>query len=272
MIGILYICTGKYVVFWKNFYLNCEKYFLPGQEKMYFVFTDAEAIFAEKKSNIQKFYQENLGWPNDTLLRFEIFLKMEPGLKKCDYLFFLNANMKFIRKINNDILPDENDDGLVAVLHPGFFSKQNEDFVYERNTASTAYIAHGQGKHYFMGGFNGGKTDSYLQLIRTLNTNIHKDLDNNLIAIWHDESHLNHYLLDKNPKILTPEYGFPENSKIPFLPKVIILNKNKFGGNDFLRNRSKTKIRQYTSLSYLIKKTSNLLISILEKFTNSINK
>src|SRR5579862_4458233 len=126
MIGILYICTGRYEVFWKDFFRTCEKYFLPEQQKTYFVFTDATEIFAEKNAKVQKYYQENLGWPNNTLLRFDIFLKHEEQLKKCDYLFFINANVRFVRKINNDILPEKADDGLTAVLHPGFFNKTNE--------------------------------------------------------------------------------------------------------------------------------------------------
>ena len=46
-IGILYICTGPYVLFWKDFYESFEKNFLPSYEKRYYVFTDAEEIFAE---------------------------------------------------------------------------------------------------------------------------------------------------------------------------------------------------------------------------------
>jgi len=57
-IGILYICTGKYDIFWKDFYLSCEKYLLNDIdengnkkfEKHYFVWTDAEGIFGEKNA------------------------------------------------------------------------------------------------------------------------------------------------------------------------------------------------------------------------------
>src|SRR5437879_4384279 len=157
MIGILYICTGKYDVFWKNFFLSAEKYFLPGYEKRYFVFTDSKYIYDEKNLKVQKIYQETLGWPFNTLLRFKMFLGIEEDLKNCDYLFFLNANIVFIDRINNDILPDTANDGLLAVKHPGFWDKQNSEFWYDRNISSSAYIPYGQGEHYFMGGFNGGQ-------------------------------------------------------------------------------------------------------------------
>lgn len=43
-IGILYICTGPYVLFWKDFYKSFQEKFLVDFEKRYFVFSDAEEI------------------------------------------------------------------------------------------------------------------------------------------------------------------------------------------------------------------------------------
>ena len=43
-VGMLYICTGKYTVFWPEFYRTFNDKFLPNCEKEYFVFTDAPAI------------------------------------------------------------------------------------------------------------------------------------------------------------------------------------------------------------------------------------
>jgi hypothetical protein len=90
-----------------------------------------------------------------------------------------------------------------------------------------------------MGGFNGGRSFYYRELIKTLKENIDIDLQNGIIAIWHDESHLNRYMLDKSPKILTPSYGYPDGSEFQFEKKIIILDKNKFGGHDSLRGINK---------------------------------
>lgn len=235
MIGILYICTGKYVVFWEQFFLSVEKNFLPNHKKKYFVFTDASEIYGEENSCVEKIYQENLGWPYNTLLRFEIFEKVESQLKECSHVFFLNANMQVVDTVGDEILPDQSNDGLLAVLHPGFWNKQTREFTYDRNVNSTACIPIGKGKYYFMGGLNGGVTDDYLKLIRTLRNNIKADLAKHVVALWHDESHLNHYMLNKNPKILSPAYGYPEGCTLPFHPKLIILDKMKYGGHGFLR-------------------------------------
>ena len=61
-IAILYICTGKYDIFWQEFYQSCEKNFLLNCQKEYFVFTDANHIYAENTASIHKIYQKNLGW------------------------------------------------------------------------------------------------------------------------------------------------------------------------------------------------------------------
>ena len=241
MVGVLYICTGKYVMFWEKFFISAEKYFLPSQEKTYFVFTDAEEIYGEENSNVKRIYQKSLGWPYNTLMRFEVFLKAENQLKQCDYLFFLNANTQILAPVEDDILPGEDNDGLLAVNHPNFWDKSPDVFPYERSSESSAFIEHGDGRYYMMGAFNGGESEAFLQLIRTCKENIDKDLEKGLIAIYWDESHLNHYLLHRNPLVLTPSYLYPEDYDLPFEPKVLIIDKLKLGGHDFLRGLTETK-------------------------------
>lgn len=47
-VAVLYICTGTYTAFWKDFYVSAEKYFLPDCEKHYFAFTDTSKIYGEE--------------------------------------------------------------------------------------------------------------------------------------------------------------------------------------------------------------------------------
>jgi hypothetical protein len=99
-VGILYICTGKYDIFWKDFYISAERYFLKDSEIHYFVFTDAKQLFDEEKNpRIHKIYQENLGWPYSTLKRFQIFFNAESLLVETDYIFFFNADLKILEPI-----------------------------------------------------------------------------------------------------------------------------------------------------------------------------
>ncbi|RRS32180.1 MAG: hypothetical protein P794_02040 [Epsilonproteobacteria bacterium (ex Lamellibrachia satsuma)] len=239
-IGI-YICTGKYNIFWKDFFQSSEKYFLnlSEYEKHYFVFTDADKIEFENKKNVHKIYQKQLKWPYITLDRFSIFQKARQQLEEMDYIYFFNGNMLFVDKVGQELLPTASYP-LVMVKHPGFFDKERSTYTYETDPKSLASIQIDEGISYFMGGLNGGMTQDYLSLIDTLEKNIKTDKKNNLMAIWHDESHLNRYAIDHQDKIkvLDPSYGYPEDWDLPFSPKIIIRNKNKYGGHDFLRKKN----------------------------------
>lgn len=55
----------------------------------YFVFTDATSLYGNDKDNhIHVIKQANLGWPDNTMKRFEMFLRIRDQLEKMDYLFF----------------------------------------------------------------------------------------------------------------------------------------------------------------------------------------
>jgi len=267
MIGILYICTGRYKIFWKKFYLSCEKYFLPGYQKKYIVFTDAEKIFAEDNVNVHKHYQEKLDWPGNTLFRFETFLKAEADMASCDYLFFINSNSKFVDNFTDDILPDGiTDNGLVVAQSPAFKEQKRSDFAYEKNPLSTAFISGDKGTHYFIGGLNGGKTENYLQMIRILKDNIKRDLENNIIAVWHDESHLNQYMIDKNPKILGYEYVSLDDWDLPYKTRFLFLDKAKYGGLNYLRGDNNINIGGYFRIKIALQKVKKKLKTTLRKF------
>ena len=62
-IGMLYLCTGKYTVFWPEFYHSFEANFLPGCDKEYFVFTDADHIEGEENPRVHRLCQEAYDWP-----------------------------------------------------------------------------------------------------------------------------------------------------------------------------------------------------------------
>lgn len=234
-IGILYICTGKYNIFWKGFYTSSEQFLLPDCRKTYFVFTDADSIFAEEKESVVKIKQKNLGWPGGTLMRFEMFRKIENDLKQFDFLFFFNSDMllnDFVRE--EEILPHK--EGLTALNHPNFYDKDNFAFPYERNPNSLAFIPFGLGTYYYFGSLSGGKATEFLNMIKTLEEAILTDLSNGVIATWYDESHLNKYLLNKHVKVLSPSYGYPEGFSIPFYPKIIKRDKISRGGLESFRS------------------------------------
>jgi hypothetical protein len=225
-IAMLYICTGEYIIFWKNFFDSFEKNFLPNSKKDYFVFTDAKTLYKEECGNVNKIFTPQREWPYSTLLRFKMFNSISDKLKDYDYIFFVNANGFCKELINEDeILPIKED--LIVTQNCEYANKNPNDFPYDRNKKSEAYIPFDKGKVYVSGAFNGGKSESYLKLISILDKRTDEDEKNGVIALWHDESHLNKYILENtNYKLLPPSFCYPEEFDYPFEQKIIMICKN----------------------------------------------
>lgn len=263
-VAILYIGTGEYIKLWKGFFLSFEKNFLPDTEKEYYVFTDAKEIFEENKLKVHKMYQENLGWPNNALKRYEILLRIEDELRNYQYAFFMNANMYCIRPVySHEILPEK--DELVVVEHLDFVGKNRADFTYERNPCSEAYIPLKEGEVYVYSGVNGGSIDTYLKMLHCLKTRTEEDSRNNITAIWHDESHLNRYIIDyPKYKLLSPSYNYREGACSSYERIIVARNKNRYfnvaaiknlenGSVEELRNRE-LQVDKWMQTSYLLRK------------------
>ena len=121
------------------------------------------------------------------------------------------------------------EEGLLFVQHPGFYNKWKFKYTYERNKKSRAYMPLLAGKYYVCGGVNGGRSENFLQMCEELNRRIDEDEKNGIIAIWHDESHINRYCYEqKNSKILNPSYCYPEDWNIPFKPVLMVRDKSKW--------------------------------------------
>ena len=226
-IAILYICTGRYNRFWDGFYKSCEEYFVPDAEKHYFVFTDDMKL--SDRSNVHLQFKQCEGFPKDSLFRFEMFMRVEEDLKEYDYIYFLNSNAEFRQLVTADeVLPDAS--GLVGADWPGKRKPLHKPmfFPYERNKKSTAYIApFGKDYHYYMGGINGGTSDAFLAMMRTLAANTRDDYNRGIIALVHDESHINRYFRAHKPRSLSAEYCWPEEWPAVFRPKIVFRDKVK---------------------------------------------
>jgi histo-blood group ABO system transferase len=235
-IGLCIVATGKYIAFVKPLLDSAEKYFCPQHKRSYFIFTDASAadldplLQCSYHDNVIITYQKRFGWPHDTLMRFSVYNEHKDLFASTDYMFATDADMLFVGIEGDEILGD-----LVATNHPGFIKNMplwGSEPPYDRNPLSTAYIPYNQGVYYFAGGFYGGRTCRYIQMMETVTHNIFTDLEKyNYIAAWHDESHLNRYFIDNEPNIiLDRSYCYPENGELKGYPvcdaKLLALDKN----------------------------------------------
>lgn len=251
-VALLYICTGEYYCFWNEFYRSSEKYFLPEVEKKYFVFTDSPKVIGSNNTEI--IHQDNLGWPFNTLYRYRMFSRIEDELRDFSYIIFLNANCKFIDYISLTDFFGINK-SLVACIHPGFFNKDKSEFTYEKRKRSKAFIENGY--HYFPGGLMGGDANIFLNICKTLSFDIEKDLDNGILAIWHDESYWNAYLnnnyqeIKDNLHILSPSYLYPEGWNIPFEKAVILRDKSKYFDTKIIKQENQKPTSFFKKIRHL---------------------
>jgi len=223
-ICILSIATNKYIQFVERLLDNIEENFLNGHEIECLLFTDHEV---KTSDNIKVSQIEHEPWPMPTLKRYNYFVKEREFISQFDYCFYFDVDMGIINKVGDEVLSD-----LVATQHPYQTFYPKEQRSYDRNQKSLAYVAQGEeGDNYYAGGFNGGSTERFLEMSEVISKRVDEDLKNGVIALWHDESHMNRYLIDNPPTLsLTPSYCFAEeqlnNPQYPYEPKIIALKKN----------------------------------------------
>lgn len=175
-----------------------------------------------------------------------------------DYLFFFNANLLPVSVIYEEEFLPVGDLQLLATQAMSFYNLPRDRFTYERNPESCAYIPYDKGKYYFQGGLQGGRREAFLEACYQMNQAIEQDLSRGIIAVWHDESHWNKYLLERSDvKILSPAYLFPEEENIiisKIVPKILILDKNNYGGHEFMRSNYRSLL--WWRMKYLWRPTS----------------
>lgn len=230
-IGILYICTGDYKVFWKDFFITSENFFLNDIEKHYFIFTDDILQFDRDNPRLHLHKIDTLPWPLVTLMRFHYFVSIEKELKDMDYLMFSNSNMVFVTDISKEeFLPRKLEgEDIFVTIHPGYADMKIWEAPFERNPKSTAYVPYNCGKHYVIGAMNGGTKDGFLKMSHILNETIEQDLKYNRIARWHDESHLNRYVIEHpHCRFLHQAYCYPHGMVVSYEKKIDTVGKEQY--------------------------------------------
>lgn len=230
-VSICFIGTGKYLNFLPKYYENIHQYFLPGVEKNFLVFTDGEGDFPE---NVKVYHQQHLEWPYITLNRFEIIQKAEEEIKKNDWFVFMDADTLVVDKVTTEEFFDETKI-LFGVHHPCHFLKMPPHNKFpgslEMNPLSNACVKDDADfSVYFQGCLWGGKVPDVLDMMKELDKRTKDDLSRNVIAVWHDESHLNKYFIENKNivNVLGSEYAYPEvfSEYCNFEPKIVHLAKD----------------------------------------------
>lgn len=116
------------------------------------------------------------------------------------HVFCFDVDQVFTGRFGSEALGDS-----VALLHAYYYHLPKSFYTYDRNPKSKAYME--TGDFYYHAAVFGGSWKSVKSLAEACYQNIMEDKQNNVEALWHDESHLNKYLwLHKPSRVLSPEY------------------------------------------------------------------
>jgi hypothetical protein len=200
MFGILIIATGNYYKFLPNLIKSIEKYFPKNIDKKYYIFSNHKINF-KFIENYEIFYFEHETFPSSTLLRFHVFNQIQDKLlKETDRLIYVDADSLFVRPPINELF-DKNID-IFGFEHGENIIKNKNELSYERNNSSLACVPYGQERKYIIGGLYGGNTTRMIKVFDLLDENIKKDLNKQIISIFHDESHINFYFAKNQDTII----------------------------------------------------------------------
>lgn len=217
---------------------SAKKYFLPGHQVDYLTWSD---MAQEMAGDIKVIPTQSMEWPMPTLMRYHLFLREEELLKQYDYIFYCDTDMEFVSTVGDEIFGN-----ITAAVHPMYYLKREFIPPYEPNPESEAYIPRpgivttvNNKKRfvplYFAGGFQGGRSEKFIDAMKTMKGRVDKDFGKNYIALWNDESHWNKYLFENPPDVvLSPSYIYPDSLNKAyyqrvwgrnFIPKIITLTK-----------------------------------------------
>ncbi|KAM7093532.1 histo-blood group ABO system transferase isoform 1-T1 [Molossus nigricans] len=212
-VGLTIFAIKKYVVFLKLFLETAEEHFMVGHRVIYYVFTDRpqdvpRVPLRKGRRLVVLQVPAAARWQDVSMRRMEMISDFcaRRFLREVAFLVCTDVDMRFRDHMGVEILSP-----LFATLHPGFYGATRQTFTYERRPQSQAYIPKDQGDFYYLGGLFGGSVSEVHRLTTACHQAMTTDRANGIEAVWHDESHLNRYLLDHKPtKVLSPEYLWDE--------------------------------------------------------------
>ncbi|KAG8447558.1 hypothetical protein GDO86_014891, partial [Hymenochirus boettgeri] len=217
-VGVTIFAVKKYTVFVKTFIKTAEKFFMVGHKVNYYVFTDRpddipKIALPEGRQMVILNVPSYQRWQEVSMRRMEMIrdFSQQRFIKEVDYLVCVDVDMQFTDDVGVEILSE-----VFGTLHPGFYGASRQHFTYERRPQSQAYIPQDEGDFYYAGGYFGGTVQEVYKLTDFCHKAMMTDKQDNIEAVWHDESYLNKYFLYHKPtKVLSIEYLWENHFKVP---------------------------------------------------------
>jgi len=255
-IGVLTVATNRYLDYWLAMAQSVEQHLFPGHPIVMHVFTDRvddarEMARTLTRVQVDPVSIEPYGWPEATLLRYEVFNAHRDQIGE-DVLLHLDADMLLVDSVGPELQPDSWLNGIALVTHPGFRRPRGAGRLgvylrrpklvasdlrlrsvagglgsWESDPRCLAYVPRELRTRYVCGGTWMGRAPELLSMISELAAHTRTDLDAGRIAIWHDESHLNCFASRNATSILGSEYCYaPGFANLRDLkPRIIAVDK-----------------------------------------------
>ena len=255
-VAILTVATNLYLDYWKQMVHSAERYLAPGSNLTFYVFTDKpdEArAFGDSlsRSKIVSITTPSLDWPEATLLRYELFCDSWDQIHG-ELIIHIDADMLFVSETTFKPDPTEWRGGIALVRHPGFrrpsLSKQPKLYLgapqmliwdlrrwrrvgaqgdWETSEDSLAYVPRRDRHTYVCGGTWMGLREPLGIMISELATRTRSDLQRGVVAIWHDESHLNWFASNHVHELFDSEKCFAERhpNLDDLIPEIMCVDK-----------------------------------------------
>lgn len=249
--GVVSIATGsEYWIHWSNQVKSFRETTSNFSQIQFYLLTDnpKEAVLLAKnlEMRLKVFKIPSYGWPEATLLRYREISKVKESLIE-EVIIYLDADMLIRRDFFRILKPAHWLNGVALVAHPGYWRPRGVPKItfyfanpqklfsdiynwiikgglgsWEKRKVSTAFVPRNKRETYVCGGTWMGLRMQFFKMVEECEKSVDLDLENNLVAIWHDESYLNKWK-SKNPtSILNPSFCFdPTYPQLRNLPEYI---------------------------------------------------
>lgn len=242
-IGLLLISTGQYDQFLQPLIDSVNRHFFPDDDIIIYLFGDKEKYSFKLPARISIIVTQikHEPWPAGTLFRYKHFDNASRKMEFTNYLFYLDADMILVGDVTDEILFKDGDKAdIIVTRHPGFYN--NSDWgSHNCSEWSKAYLRPDERHRYVAGGFQGGETGRFLEMVEILAHNIDDDYKRGVIAEHNDENHIN-WFVNKHVnqhftnwvvKDLTPSYCMVQGTEareqfglMNLDPIIIAIDKN----------------------------------------------
>lgn len=207
-VALTVFAVGRYLdKYLETFLVSAEQHFMIGLPVTFYVFTDRPSDVPRVDLGPRRYLrvlrvERHSRWQDISMMRMKTISEMIDSEMQYlfTHVFCFDVDQRFMGRFGSEALGDS-----VALLHAHYYKLPKEQFTYDRNPKSKACME--TGDYYYHAAIFGGTWENVKAIADACLAGIMEDKQNDVEALWHDESHLNKYFwLHKPTKLLSPEY------------------------------------------------------------------